>query len=308
MPIREPTDHLYLPVSERNYDWGLYVTGAGATHIEPDANYPPRGHPAVYDFDFQQGRTLPEYAFVFIEAGGGEFVSQETGLITIGTNTLFILLPDVWHSYRPSRESGWTEHWITLNGSYLDALTQRGVLSARQPILNPKTPDTLLHTFNRMLQMMRIHPAQNRPVYAALAMLILAEAVGADGVDSVDESPAVEGEGTHFAEEIVESAMSFIWNWSHRHITVAEIADTLGVHRRTLENYFRKVRGTTASAEIQQCRIERACRLLVNTQMPIKRIATAAGFSNAEHLSKAFRRQLGTSPSEYRSRRRGASR
>lgn len=297
----EGSGYFYLPVSETNFDWGLYVTGTGTARIAPHTDYPPPGHPTVYDFDFRQGRTLPEFALVFIEEGSGEFTSRATGSVDIRDNALIVLFPDVWHSYRPHRETGWTEHWITLDGSYLYALMRRGVLSADKPILTPRSPSRLLHSFNRLLQMVHLHPSRNRPTYAARAMLILAEAIDSQVPEVATEVPTAFGHDTaQFAEEIVELAVSHIWNWSHRKITVTEIADTLGVHRRTLENYFRKVRDTTASEEIQRCRLERACRLLGSTRMPIKRIAMASGFSNAEHLSKAFRRHLGTTPTDYR--------
>jgi transcriptional regulator GlxA family with amidase domain len=43
-------------------------------------------------------------------------------------------------------------------------------------------------------------------------------------------------------------------------------------------------------------------RLLEQTDMPIKRIAANCGFGQEERLRRAFSRQVGTTPAEYRAR------
>jgi AraC-like DNA-binding protein len=46
--------------------------------------------------------------------------------------------------------------------------------------------------------------------------------------------------------------------------------------------------------------VDHACRRLLGTDLPIKRIALESGFRDAAGLSRAFRRQVGVSPSAYR--------
>ena len=69
----------YIPVRQRDIQWGLYVTRMGCTKILPGAEYPPRTHPKPYDFTWQKGRTLPEYQVIYITAGEGLFESAPTG-------------------------------------------------------------------------------------------------------------------------------------------------------------------------------------------------------------------------------------
>jgi AraC family L-rhamnose operon transcriptional activator RhaR/AraC family L-rhamnose operon regulatory protein RhaS len=49
-------------------------------------------------------------------------------------------------------------------------------------------------------------------------------------------------------------------------------------------------------------RIERSCRLLRTTDLPVTRIALDAGFSDPNYFSRQFRKVMGISPSEYRRR------
>jgi LacI family transcriptional regulator len=78
------------------------------------------------------------------------------------------------------------------------------------------------------------------------------------------------------------------------------IAKHVGVTRRTLERHFKKHLGRTLLQELVACRIQRAKRLLRETQVPIKYVAHAAGFSSLPNLCKVFRREVGTTPGSYR--------
>jgi AraC-like DNA-binding protein len=49
-------------------------------------------------------------------------------------------------------------------------------------------------------------------------------------------------------------------------------------------------------------RLEAACRALEETRLPLKSIATLAGYGDEQRLRRAFQRQFGTSPATHRLR------
>jgi AraC family transcriptional regulator len=51
---------------------------------------------------------------------------------------------------------------------------------------------------------------------------------------------------------------------------------------------------------MRKLRIEFACRRLTNTDAPLVEIALAAGFADQSHFSRAFKRETGRSPAEFR--------
>jgi transcriptional regulator GlxA family with amidase domain len=53
---------------------------------------------------------------------------------------------------------------------------------------------------------------------------------------------------------------------------------------------------------VEKIRVETVRRSLEETDMPIKRIAAICGFGQQERLRRAFARQVGTTPAEYRRR------
>jgi transcriptional regulator GlxA family with amidase domain len=59
---------------------------------------------------------------------------------------------------------------------------------------------------------------------------------------------------------------------------------------------------TTPARMVEKIRIEAVRRMLEESDMPIKRVAALAGFRQEERLRRAFARQVGTTPADYRQR------
>ena len=69
MPNRTNEFFRYLPVSEREEQWGLYVTAGGFNAIKPGDRYPRPGHPRAYALSWSKGRVLSEYQALYITQG-----------------------------------------------------------------------------------------------------------------------------------------------------------------------------------------------------------------------------------------------
>lgn len=98
----------------------------------------------------------------------------------------------------------------------------------------------------------------------------------------------------------VLAAVRFIREHADEPIQVDDILAHLPISRRSLERKFQHVLGRSPRAEIRRVYIERAKRLLIETTLPISRVAEAAGFSSATRLGAVFRQQVGMTPLHYR--------
>jgi LacI family transcriptional regulator len=105
-------------------------------------------------------------------------------------------------------------------------------------------------------------------------------------------------------DRLIAQALRFINDHSDRPMSVNDVAESLGLNRRTLEKRFRRAHDATINQEIVRSRIVRARRILEETDAPIKVVAPAAGFTSSERMAQVFRRQLNMSPVEYRRARR----
>jgi LacI family transcriptional regulator len=103
-------------------------------------------------------------------------------------------------------------------------------------------------------------------------------------------------------DELLAAAVRFIKHHSHEKIQVSDILRDLPISRRALEKGFRKLLGRSPAEEIRRVRVDRAVQMLCDTSWSMPRIASAVGFVRPELLTRAFRRELGTTPSEFRKR------
>ncbi|MES2162942.1 MAG: GlxA family transcriptional regulator [Pseudomonadota bacterium] len=85
-------------------------------------------------------------------------------------------------------------------------------------------------------------------------------------------------------------------------LTIEEIADAVGVSRRTFSRAFAKHAQVTPSVFVDQVRIDFARKLLEETDVPLKTVAFRCGFSSATQMRMIFARQLATTPKLYRER------
>ena len=108
-------------------------------------------------------------------------------------------------------------------------------------------------------------------------------------------------------DPIVAKALRFIAENGHERMNVSDIASAVAITRRTLERKFRDSLGRSIAEEIARLRIERAKRLMVETEDSFKALAVDLGFRNADHFYKVFSRVEGITPSQYRNQRRKES-
>jgi len=103
--------------------------------------------------------------------------------------------------------------------------------------------------------------------------------------------------------KVVAKALAFISANCHRPIGPNEVAASISVETRTLQNYFRKVLDRPIATEIRRVRIERAKRELAQSRRSLSEIAHDVGFGDMQRLYEVFRRELGVTPGEYRRQR-----
>ncbi len=292
----------YLPVNEENMSRGMYVTGVGRVTIRPGEKYPPSGHPALHQFDWLRGRTLPEYQFLLITDGAGEFESETTGHVEFHDSTLLILFPGVWHRYRPIPAVGWTERWFSFNGEAIQQLLDTRYFGPQNAVSHPQDAERLAEAFDALLDAVRDRPVGD-PIRINFQVLrIISEAVAQQIEVSRNSGDVADRLAAHRDDPVVRRALEIIWTHSPFPTSVSDIARQLPVTRRTLDRRFVEATGHSVLEEINACRLSRAKRLLTETDLPVKAVAHLAGFSSTERMRVLFVEREGVSPISYRKR------
>jgi transcriptional regulator GlxA family with amidase domain len=85
-------------------------------------------------------------------------------------------------------------------------------------------------------------------------------------------------------------------------LTVAALARRSCMSDRNFARAFRRETGMTPGAYVERARVERARIALETGDLPVESVARQAGFGTVETMRRAFRRRVGASPAEYRTR------
>jgi AraC family transcriptional regulator len=86
-------------------------------------------------------------------------------------------------------------------------------------------------------------------------------------------------------------------------IGLSALSTTLHVSSAHLCREFKRHLGVGPMKCLQLMRLDKAVRLFERTELRVKEVADRTGFGNAYHLSAAFRKAFGLSPTQYRAAR-----
>ena len=98
----------------------------------------------------------------------------------------------------------------------------------------------------------------------------------------------------------VSLALRYIAESANSRIKVNDVVNTVATNRRTLERNFREFTGRTIAQEISRMRIERAKRLMMESDLSFKELSAELGYRNSDHFYKSFLRAEGQTPSSFR--------
>lgn len=99
---------------------------------------------------------------------------------------------------------------------------------------------------------------------------------------------------------IVNLALDFIRSHGESGATAADVAKAAGCSARLLERHFRQTLGRTIAEELRRVKLEKACRLLRDTETPVGEIGPLCGYENEIHFRKIFKAAYGMTMSDFR--------
>ncbi|QIG98206.1 GlxA family transcriptional regulator [Bradyrhizobium sp. 6(2017)] len=108
------------------------------------------------------------------------------------------------------------------------------------------------------------------------------------------------------AQGAKEGRIHAVQHWILEHLqlelTVKTLALRTAMSVRNFTRVFQEEAGVTPGNFVEMARVDRARRLLEDTNRPLKCVATLCGFANRDTMRRAFMRRIGTGPNEHRDR------
>lgn len=167
--------------------------------------------------------------------------------------------------------------------------------SRKSPIQNPNIAANRSETENLqlILQQMKAFPGTSPHLkhflgHKAMELWLLLEELGCPARLSGDIITRM-----RYVQELLEGE-------GGESTTIAELARKVGMNQSYLKSYFRTYAGITVHAYLNQVRMQRAKRMLIESSRPVREIGFELGFRNDSNFIHFFRKLVGVTPAVFR--------
>ncbi len=279
----------YFPITARDRDWGLYLTGAGrqteGPGIERDL------HPTGYEYTWDSGRVFQDVysAVLFVEGSKVEFESEVAGKYEVSKGDMVLLCPHVWHRYRVNPSVRTTQLWFAFGGSQVRSWQDHQLFSPQNPVLSIGLVDDVVKPYQRLLGCL----GQDTPGLQQRLSGCVMEVIGA-ALANQPEEPA--------CASAIQAAKRILEQQVEQQVDLKDLAESVGLSYEKFRHAFTEATGMAPYQYHLQLRVRRAQTLLTGTDLTVQEISSRLNFTDAFHLSKVFKAKTGVSPTTWRLR------
>lgn len=293
-PRRSSALFYYLIASDYDRSLNAVVNAVGSQEIAAGDEYPLHVHPADYYFDMQKGRVLHEYQLLYVTQGKGTFRSAAgpSEGVTVEKGTMILLRPGELHSYCPDTSTGWTEYYIGFEGAAFDRLIDRLGLGKGQQVWPIGLHSELTQLYRRAIEIAADNKTAPQPLLAG----IVQHMIGLLNYLLRNRT----GHATDLLEQSVEKAKIIMDERVSGEIDLYDLASELNLSYSWFRKTFKEYTGHSPARYFQLLKLQRAQRLLSDTELSIKEIAYSLGYKSTEHFFSIFKKHTGCTPTAYR--------
>lgn len=102
-------------------------------------------------------------------------------------------------------------------------------------------------------------------------------------------------------DDLIKTIVDFVENnYTLMDLSVAYIADALGVNAVTMSKLFRNTLSESLPDYINRCRIEHAKEIMKNGYSNLEELSVQVGYNNTKTLTRAFKKYVGVPPGKYK--------
>lgn len=102
------------------------------------------------------------------------------------------------------------------------------------------------------------------------------------------------------SSERINQAFDYLINELTSDLRLSVIAERVGMSEAGFSRFFKRITGHGFIDLMRKLRIQRACRLLVQTQLSVAEICFEVGYENVSNFNRHFRHEMDQTPSDYR--------
>ena len=240
------------------------------------------------------------YLFHYILSGSGTYTSiSDTNTVqtfSLAAGQGFMIFPGRRNQYVSSQDDPWSYAWVEFDGLIASDLVAQAGFHIHQPVYLSNN-DELRSRMTTALQYLLDNPKSPKLELMGNFYLFM-NCLVQSSANKVTET------GDSVQDFHVQKAIAYIKRNSFHDISVQDIADFLHINRSYLSRVFGAVLGMSPSEFLLRHRINRSRELLIESSHSIGKVSEMAGFKNQMYFARAFKRETGQTPLEYRKSRK----
>lgn len=241
-------------------------------------------------------RILRRFTLVLMVHGRGYYQDARGTKLELDPGDVVLVFPEIAHAYGPLSGNDWTQIYFVFDGPQFQLWRAQGLLSPERPVLRLGAPDYWRQ---------RLHEVVTKePVLASGAALramgrflqVMTEMIALDA-----ETTREIGRDAWLEKSLRRLGERAAAGWS----TPQQVANEVGLSYENFRKRFVSLTGESPGRYQKRRRLEWACADIYHGEHSLKQTADALGFCDVFHFSKAFKQEIGITPSDYRKRVRG---
>jgi len=227
----------------------------------------------------------------YISRGAGS-VRAGRRVYRLGRGDAFLYPPGVSMNYTADENDPWHYLWVGFRGIHGDDLITPLGLTPTKPVLQMAHSADIEATLHEMIATLK----DRRTGSSLLVTGLLYRLLGLLEQECVNVRPV-----RTTAADLVSEARMFVQQNFQREIDVADVVRHIGIDRSHFSRVFRESEGMSLREFLIRTRMDRARRLVEETDLPMRAVAASVGYATYPSFERRYRSCFGCSPSETRS-------
>ncbi|MDQ8733102.1 AraC family transcriptional regulator [Paenibacillus sp. LHD-38] len=236
------------------------------------------------------------HILIFCVGGEGWIKLAGQSSFQLTEQTLAVIPPNTPHVYGADETDPWSIYWFHLNGEQVGALIQSSGLDAGPIRLSLTDSEKIRDLFHQCYDLLSAKAySASHQIHVSYTMRYLLSFIGL--------IPRRKQEAK--TQAYIEQAILYMQERLEMDMTIDGLVAHTRVSKQHLNHLFKQATGFAPIDYYLRLKMQRACQLLDLTDNSIKEISISLGLSDPYYFSRLFKKIIGSSPSDYRSKLKG---
>ena len=240
----------------------------------------------VKTLDHSYGPEVRQHYLLMYCVDGTAVCKKDDDEISFGAHDLYVMFPNEKIHYVTPTGSYWTSWWVGVYGSLTDTLMEMLGVTKDNPFIHIRDNYTMECLMKEIYDTSLNSDASSKMKCISLLYELF--------------SFLMKDAGSTYKSDIISDAQNLIEHNLSGQISVADLAEKLGINPSYLTRIFKQKHSKSPKDYILDHKIKRAKELLKNTDVSVTDIARSVGFDDPLYFSRLFKKRTTLTPTEYR--------